>query len=120
LNPSNHVKTYLADEIIASDASRSLVVYQPLGTLLCIMPWNFPFWQLMRAAAPAMVAGNTMVLKQHASNVPRCALALEEAFREARFPANTFRTLMIAANRVEIVIADKRIAAVTLTGSNVV
>lgn len=115
---AEHAKTYLADEIIASDASRSLVVYQPLGTLLCIMPWNFPFWQLIRAAAPAMMAGNTVVLK-HASNVPRCALALEEAFREAGFPENTFRTLMITASQAETVIADKRIAAVTLTGSNV-
>ncbi|SFI49927.1 NAD-dependent succinate-semialdehyde dehydrogenase [Nitrosomonas sp. Nm34] len=114
---AEHASTYLADEIIASDASRSLVVYQPLGTLLCIMPWNFPFWQLIRAAAPAMMAGNTVVLK-HASNVPRCALALEEAFREAGFPAHTFRTLMITANQAETVIADKRIAAVTLTGSN--
>lgn len=114
---AEHASTYLADEIIASDASRSLVVYQPLGTLLCIMPWNFPFWQLIRAAAPAMMAGNTVVLK-HASNVPRCALALEEAFREAGFPAHTFRTLMITANQAEMVIADKRIAAVTLTGSN--
>ncbi|AKH39124.1 MULTISPECIES: NAD-dependent succinate-semialdehyde dehydrogenase [Nitrosomonas] len=114
---AEHASTYLADEIIVSDASRSLVVYQPLGTLLCIMPWNFPFWQLIRAAAPAMMAGNTVVLK-HASNVPRCALALEEAFREAGFPANTFRTLMITANQAETVIADKRIAAVTLTGSN--
>ncbi|WP_430230124.1 NAD-dependent succinate-semialdehyde dehydrogenase [Nitrosomonas communis] len=114
---AEHASTYLADEIIASDASRSLVVYQPLGILMCIMPWNFPFWQLIRAAAPAMMAGNTVVLK-HASNVPRCALALEEAFREAGFPAHTFRTLMITANQAETVIADKRIAAVTLTGSN--
>ena len=114
---AEHASTYLADETIASDASLSLVVYQPLGTLLCIMPWNFPFWQLIRAAAPAMMAGNTVVLK-HASNVPRCALALEEAFREAGFPAHTFRTLMITANQAETVIADKRIAAVTLTGSN--
>lgn len=114
---AEHAKTYLADEIIASDASRSVVVYQPLGTLLCIMPWNFPFWQLIRAAAPAMMAGNTVALK-HASNVPRCALALEEAFREAGFPANTFRTLMITAAQTEIAIADPHIVAVTLTGSS--
>jgi succinate-semialdehyde dehydrogenase/glutarate-semialdehyde dehydrogenase len=112
-----YAKTYLADEDIASDASRSLVIYQPLGTLFCIMPWNFPFWQLIRAAAPAMMAGNTVVLK-HASNVPRCALALEEAFREAGFPENTFRTLMITAAQAETVIADPRIAAITLTGSS--
>lgn len=116
---ADHAKTYLADEMIASDASRSVVIYQPLGILLCIMPWNFPFWQLMRAAVPAMMAGNTVVLK-HASSVPRCALALEEAFYAAGFPPNTFRTLMITANQVDkMVIADKRIAAVTLTGSAV-
>ena len=113
---ADHANVFLADEEITSDATRSLVVYQPLGTLLCIMPWNFPFWQLIRAAAPAMMAGNAVVLK-HASNVPRCALALEDAFREASFPANTFRTLMITAAQAEAVIADKRIAAVTLTGS---
>lgn len=114
---ADHAQAYLSDEVIASDASRSLVVYQPLGTVLCIMPWNFPFWQLIRAAAPAMMAGNTVVLK-HASNVPRCALALEEAFRQAGFPGHTFRTLMISAAQAETVIADPRIAAVTLTGSS--
>lgn len=114
---ANQAEFYLRDEIIASDASRSLVVYQPLGTVLCIMPWNFPFWQLIRAAAPAMMAGNTIVLK-HASNVPRCALALEDAFRQAGFPEHAFRTLMISAEQVQAVIADKCIAAVTLTGSS--
>ncbi len=114
---ADHAQSYLNDEVITSDASRSMVIYQPLGTLLCIMPWNFPFWQLIRAAAPAMMAGNVVVLK-HASNVPRCALALEEAFRQAGFPAYTFRTLMISAEQAEAVVADKRIAAVTLTGSS--
>lgn len=114
---ADHAQSYLMDEVITSDASRSLVVYQPLGTLLCIMPWNFPFWQLVRAAAPAMMAGNTVVLK-HASNVPRCALALESAFQQAGFPENTFRTLMIGAEQAEAVVADQRIAAVTLTGSS--
>lgn len=114
---ADHAQSYLSDEVIASDASRSLVTYQPLGTLLCIMPWNFPFWQLIRAAAPAMMAGNTVVLK-HASNVPRCALALEDAFQQAGFPVHTFRTLMISAEQAEAVIADQRIAAVTLTGSS--
>lgn len=113
---ADHAKEFLADEEITSDATHSFVICQPLGTLFCVMPWNFPFWQLIRAAAPAMMAGNAVVLK-HASNVPRCALALEGAFREAGFPANTFRTLMITAAQVEAVIADKRIAAVTLTGS---
>ncbi|SDT99939.1 NAD-dependent succinate-semialdehyde dehydrogenase [Nitrosomonas ureae] len=114
---ANQAEFYLRDEIIASDASRSLVVYQPLGTVLCIMPWNFPFWQLIRAAAPAMMAGNTIVLK-HASNVPRCALALEDAFRQAGFPEHAFRTLMVSAEQVQAVIADRSIAAVTLTGSS--
>jgi len=114
---ANQAESYLRDEVIASDASRSLVAYQPLGTVLCIMPWNFPFWQLIRAAAPAMMAGNAVVLK-HASNVPRCALALEDAFRQAGFPEHVFRTLMISAEQVQAVIADRRIAAVTLTGSS--
>lgn len=114
---ADHAASYLRDEVIASDASRSVVVYQPLGIILCIMPWNFPFWQLIRAAAPAMMAGNAVVLK-HASNVPQCALALEEAFQQAGFPVNTFRTLMISAAQAEPVIADRRIAAVTLTGSS--
>lgn len=114
---ATYAESYLDDEVIASDASRSLVVYQPLGTVLCIMPWNFPFWQLIRAAVPAMMAGNTVVLK-HASNVPHCALALEDAFYRAGFPENTFRTLMISADQTGAVIADKRIAAVTLTGSS--
>ncbi|UJP06173.1 MAG: NAD-dependent succinate-semialdehyde dehydrogenase [Nitrosomonas sp.] len=112
-----YASSYLSDEVIASDADRSMVVYQPLGTILCIMPWNFPFWQLIRAAAPAMMAGNTVVLK-HASNVPRCALALEQAFRQAGFPEHTFRTMIIGAEQAEAVIADRRIAAVTLTGSS--
>ncbi|MBK7365135.1 MAG: NAD-dependent succinate-semialdehyde dehydrogenase [Nitrosomonas sp.] len=114
---ADHAASYLRDEVIASDASRSIVVYQPLGTILCIMPWNFPFWQLIRAAAPAMMAGNTVILK-HASNVPQCALALEEAFQQAGFPTHTFRTFMISAAQAEQVIADRRIAAVTLTGSS--
>lgn len=114
---ANQAESYLRDEMIASDASRSLVVYQPLGTVLCIMPWNFPFWQLIRAAAPAMMAGNAVVLK-HASNVPRCALALEDAFHQAGFPEHVFCTLMIGAEQAQAVIADRRIAAVTLTGSS--
>lgn len=114
---AEHAQSYLKDEVMASDASRSLVMYQPLGILLCIMPWNFPFWQLIRAAAPAMMAGNAVVLK-HASNVPRCALALEHAFQRAGFPADVFRTLMISAEQTETVVADPRVAAVTLTGSS--
>ncbi|MBI5462752.1 MAG: NAD-dependent succinate-semialdehyde dehydrogenase [Gammaproteobacteria bacterium] len=111
-----HGAEFVADEIIASDAGRSLVAYQPLGTVLAVMPWNFPFWQVFRFAAPALMAGNTGVLK-HASNVPGCALAIEEVFLEAGLPAGVFRSLMIPAGRVNRVIEDKRIHAVTLTGS---
>ena len=107
---------FLADEEIASDAGRSLVTYQPLGTVLAVMPWNFPFWQVFRFAAPALIAGNTGLLK-HASNVPQCALAVESVFVEAGFPAGVFRTLMIPSSRVAGVIEDPRVHAVTLTGS---
>ena len=107
---------FLADEFIESDASKSLVAYQPLGTVLAVMPWNFPFWQVFRFAAPALVAGNTGLLK-HASNVPQCALAIEDIFREAGIPEGVFRTLMIPASRVRAVIEDPRVHAVTLTGS---
>jgi succinate-semialdehyde dehydrogenase/glutarate-semialdehyde dehydrogenase len=107
---------FLADEPIETDAGKSLVAYQPLGTVLAVMPWNFPFWQVFRFAAPALVAGNTGVLK-HASNVPQSALAIEEVIRDAGLPADVFRTLMIRAADVDAVIDDPRIAAVTLTGS---
>ena len=107
---------FLEDEIIESDAGRSLVAWQPLGTVLAIMPWNFPFWQVFRFAAPALMAGNTGLLK-HASNVPLCALAIESVFREAGFPEGVFCTLMIPSAQVEAVIRDPRVQAVTLTGS---
>lgn len=113
---ARHGAEFLADEIIESDAGRSLVAHQPLGTVLAVMPWNFPFWQVFRFAAPALMAGNTGVLK-HASNVPGCALAIEEVFLEAGLPNGVFRSLMIPAGRVNRVIEDKRIHAVTLTGS---
>ena len=109
-------EAFLADEIIESDAGRSLVVYQPLGTVLAVMPWNFPFWQVFRFAAPALVAGNTGLLK-HATNVPRCAQAIESVFAGAGFPDGVFRTLMIESSRVAGVIEDSRVHAVTLTGS---
>ena len=112
---AEHAQRLLADEVVVSDASRSLVAYQPLGTLLAIMPWNFPFWQAFRAAVPALAAGNTVLLK-HASNVPRCALAIEEIFRVS-FPADVLRVLLIGAQQAEALIADARIHAVTLTGS---
>lgn len=113
---AEHGPAFLADESIKSDAGRSLVAHQPLGTVLAVMPWNFPLWQVFRFAAPALVAGNTGVLK-HASNVPRCALAIEQVFKDAGFPAGVFRTLMIGASQVKGVIEDPRIHAVTLTGS---
>jgi len=113
---AEHAPAFLADEIIASDAGRSLVAYQPLGTVLAVMPWNFPLWQVFRFLVPALVAGNTGLLK-HASNVPQCALAVEEMVREAGFPAGVFRSLMIDSSRVAEVIADPRVHAVTLTGS---
>mgnify|MGYP001826633373 FL=1 len=107
---------FLADEEITSDAGRSLVAYQPLGTVLAVMPWNFPFWQVFRFAAPALIAGNTGLLK-HASNVPQCAQAIETVFVEAGFPGGVFRTLMIPSAEVKGVIEDPRVQAVTLTGS---
>ena len=113
---ADHGPGFLADEPIETDAGKSLVAYQPLGTVLAVMPWNFPFWQVFRFAAPALVAGNTGVLK-HASNVPQSALAIEEVIRDAGLPADIFRTLMIRAADVDAVIDDPRIAAVTLTGS---
>ena len=107
---------FLTDEAITSDAGKSYVAYLPLGTVLAVMPWNFPLWQVFRFAAPALVAGNTAVLK-HASNVPQCALLIEDVFIQAGFPENVFRALMISASQVKPVIEDSRIHAVTLTGS---
>jgi len=106
----------LKDEMIESDASRSLLTYQPLGTILAVMPWNFPFWQLIRAAIPALIAGNTVMMK-HASNVPQCAMAIDSIFREAGFADGIFINLMINSAEVEGVIRDSRIHGVTLTGS---
>ncbi len=108
--------SFLKDEIIQSDASKSYVSHQPLGTILAIMPWNFPFWQVFRFAIPTLIAGNTGVLK-HASNVPECALAIEKVFQLAGFPTGVFRSLMIKAPQVQKLIEDPRIHAITLTGS---
>ncbi|MBD3217387.1 MAG: aldehyde dehydrogenase family protein, partial [candidate division Zixibacteria bacterium] len=113
---AENAEKFMADMEIETDASRSFVAFEPLGTVLAIMPWNFPFWQVFRFAAPALMAGNTGVLK-HASNVPGSALKIEEVFREAGFPENAFRTLLIKASKAEDVIKDERIKAVTLTGS---
>ncbi|UZQ54884.1 NAD-dependent succinate-semialdehyde dehydrogenase [Trichothermofontia sichuanensis B231] len=106
----------LADVPIATDASQSFVCYQPLGVILAVMPWNFPFWQVFRFAAPALMAGNVGLLK-HASNVPQCALAIADILAAAGFPAGAFQTLLIGADRVAPLIADERIKAATLTGS---
>jgi succinate-semialdehyde dehydrogenase/glutarate-semialdehyde dehydrogenase len=106
----------LADEPVESTATNSYVRFQPLGVVLAVMPWNFPFWQALRAGLPALAAGNLMLLK-HASNVPQCALAVEDVFREAGFPDGVFQTLLIGPGPVERIIADRRVAGVTLTGS---
>jgi succinate-semialdehyde dehydrogenase/glutarate-semialdehyde dehydrogenase len=107
---------FLEDEAAQTDAARSYVRYQPLGAVLAIMPWNFPFWQVFRFAAPALMAGNVGLLK-HASNVPQCALAIEKIFCRAGFDDGIFQTLLIEPKRVEKLIVDPRVKAVTLTGS---
>jgi succinate-semialdehyde dehydrogenase/glutarate-semialdehyde dehydrogenase len=111
-----HAERFLADELIETTASRSYIRYQPLGPVLAIMPWNYPFWQVVRFAAPALMAGNVGLLK-HASNVPQSALAIEDLFLRAGFPAGVFQTLLIGADKVDTVLGDPRIVAATLTGS---
>jgi succinate-semialdehyde dehydrogenase/glutarate-semialdehyde dehydrogenase len=107
---------FLEAERIKTEAGRSYVRFEPLGVILAVMPWNFPFWQLFRFAAPALMAGNSCVLK-HASNVSGCALVIEQLFREAGCPGNLLRTLLIGSDQVEDVIRNEKIRAVTLTGS---
>jgi len=107
---------HLADEAVPSAASRSFLRYQPLGVVLAVMPWNFPFWQVFRFAVPALMAGNVGLLK-HSSNVPQCALAIEEIFLRAGFEPGAFQTLLVESNEVAGLLADERIAAATLTGS---
>lgn len=111
-----NAENFLENEIFVTDFSKSYVSYQPLGTILAVMPWNFPFWQVFRFAAPTLMAGNTAVLK-HASNVPGCAVAIEDLFREAGFPENAFRSLLIKSNQVEAVIKHPAVKGVSLTGS---
>ncbi|SDM12263.1 succinate-semialdehyde dehydrogenase / glutarate-semialdehyde dehydrogenase [Daejeonella rubra] len=111
-----HAETFLQDELIQTDASKSYVSFQPLGVILAVMPWNFPFWQVFRFLAPALMAGNTAVLK-HASNVFGCALEIEKIIKEAGFPDHVFQTLLIGSEQVDRVIENPHIKAVTLTGS---
>jgi succinate-semialdehyde dehydrogenase/glutarate-semialdehyde dehydrogenase len=107
---------FLADELVTTDASQSFIRYQPLGVILAVMPWNFPFWQVFRFAAPALMAGNVAVLK-HASNVPQCALMLETLFRESGFPEGVFQTLLISGPAASQLMSDRRIKGAALTGS---
>ena len=113
---AEHAAEFLADVPIQTDASSSFVRYQPLGVILAVMPWNFPFWQVIRFAAPALMAGNVGCLK-HASNVPQSALAIEEVFTRAGFPVGAFQTLLVGADKVAEIVADERVKAATLTGS---
>jgi len=113
---AEHAERYLADEHVKTDASESFIRYQPLGTILAVMPWNFPFWQVFRFAAPALMAGNVALLK-HASNVPQSALAIEAVIRDAGFDQHEFQTLLIGAEAVTRVLEDDRVKAATLTGS---
>jgi succinate-semialdehyde dehydrogenase / glutarate-semialdehyde dehydrogenase len=113
---ADRAEEFLADEVVESSASRSLVRYQPLGPVLAVMPWNFPLWQVVRFAAPALMAGNVGLLK-HASNVPQSAILIEDVFRRAGFPQGAFSTLLVPSSEVAGLIADDRIVAVTLTGS---
>ena len=114
---ADNAARFLTDEPVESSASDSYVAYVPLGVVLAVMPWNFPYWQVFRFAAPALMAGNTAVLK-HSSNVSRVALEIERIFRESGLPDGAFRTLLISGAEAEMLIADPRIAAVTLTGSD--
>ena len=113
---AENAERFLADEVVETSASRSYIRYQPLGVVLAVMPWNFPFWQVLRFAAPALMAGNVGLLK-HASIVPQSALMIEEVFRKAGFPEGAFQTLLIGSQKVEKILDDPRVAAATLTGS---
>jgi len=114
---AENAERFLANEPVPSSASASYVAFEPLGSILAIMPWNFPFWQVFRFAAPALMAGNACLLK-HASNVPQCALAIEEVWREAGLPDGVFQTLLVPGSGVDALIEDDRVQAATLTGSD--
>jgi len=113
---AEHGERLLADEPVDAGPGRAFIRYQPIGAILAVMPWNFPFWQVFRFAAPALMAGNTALLK-HASNVPQCALAIEDVIRRAGFPADVLQTLLVGASAVERILRDPRVKAATLTGS---
>jgi succinate-semialdehyde dehydrogenase/glutarate-semialdehyde dehydrogenase len=113
---AENAERFLADEEAEVEGAKAYVRYQPLGPILAVMPWNFPFWQVFRHAAPALMAGNVILLK-HASNVPQCALAIEDIMWRAGFPEGAFQTLLISSSQVERVIEDPRVVAATLTGS---
>jgi succinate-semialdehyde dehydrogenase/glutarate-semialdehyde dehydrogenase len=113
---AENAEHFLADEVVETGAKRSYIRYQPLGPVLAVMPWNFPFWQVLRFAAPALMAGNVGLLK-HASIVPQSALLIQELFRRAGFPQGTFQTLLVGAREVDRILGDSRVMAATLTGS---
>ena len=113
---AENAKQHLADKLVETNATKSYVRFQPLGPVLAVMPWNFPFWQVFRFAAPALMAGNVGLLK-HASNVPQCALAIEDIFRRAGFPEGVFQTLLVGSEAVPRILEDRRVVAATLTGS---
>ena len=111
---AENTERFMADEVVETGAKKSFIRYLPIGPVLAVMPWNFPFWQVIRFAAPALMAGNVGLLK-HASNVPQCALAIEEIFLEAGFPAGAFQTLLIGSGQVDAMLNDPRVVAATLT-----
>src|SRR5579863_7898897 len=113
---AENAEKILADELIDTGSGKSFIRYLPIGPVLAVMPWNYPFWQVIRFAAPALMAGNVGLLK-HASNVPQCAVAIEKLFLEAGFPVGAFQTLLIGSGQVDAILNDPRVMAATLTGS---
>jgi succinate-semialdehyde dehydrogenase / glutarate-semialdehyde dehydrogenase len=113
---AENAEKFLADETVATSASKSFIRHQPMGVILVVMPWNYPLWQVFRFIAPGLMAGNVGLLK-HASNVPQCALKIEDILRRAGFPEGAFQTLLVGSDKVDRILADPRVAAVTLTGS---